>query len=413
MKNAWGKAAFALWVAVLAAASAFAAGQTAESPGANTQDPRAILRATQHAVGALQTLTYDAVSRGEAGLATNSIVKGHVAFSRLGANDPLMARMAVHGVFFPAGSGKGSEFQTAFDGTTIYKLIPKDQRLLKRTLAEGNPEEHSLVFVTSFFGGGSYNLILFPLITPGQFVRRAGWPVVVYDGRTMVSGVLCQVIYAENKSRTLREWWYIGVEDDLPREVESVGADAEGRWGANALILSNLQPNSSLARSAFQIALPAGFSVKVLEQYKPPSLLPVGSPAPDWKLEGPAGHMHTLAQYRGKVVVMDFGGTWCTPCVRSLPGLERIYEKYSGKGVALFWVDSWEPSNAEAYVRERGYKFPLLLKGETIAKAYHVDAVPTVYVIGTRGRVVYAGEASEQRISAVLESYLKTHEGRQ
>ena len=413
MKNVWGKAAVALWVAVLAAASAFAAGQTAESPGANTQDPRAILRATQQAVGALQTVTYEAVSRGEAGFATNPIVKGHVALSRLGANDTLVARMAAQGEFFPAGSGKISEFQTAFDGTTIYKLIPKDKTLLKRTLAEGNPEEHSLVFVTSFFGGGGYSLILFPLITPGQFVRRADWPVVHYDGETVVSGVLCHVIYAENKARTVREWWYIGVEDNLPREVESVGADAEGRWGANALILSNLQPNAPLARSAFQIALPTDFLVKVLEQSKPPSLLPVGAPAPDWKLEGPAGHVHTLVQYRGKVVVMDFGGTWCTPCVRSLPGLERIYEKYSGIGAAVFWVDSWEPSNAEAYVREKGYKFPLLLKGETIAKAYHVDAVPTVYVIGTRGTVIYAGEASEQRISAVIETYLKTHEGQQ
>src|SRR5437762_3020166 len=78
------------------------------------------------------------------------------------------------------------------------------------------------------------------------------------------------------------------------------------------------------------------------------SLLPVGTAAPDWELTDGEGKLQTLAQYRGKIVVLDFSATWCGSCAAVMPQMQKLHEKYQDKGVVVFGVSTWEQKDPAA-----------------------------------------------------------------
>jgi thiol-disulfide isomerase/thioredoxin len=138
--------------------------------------------------------------------------------------------------------------------------------------------------------------------------------------------------------------------------------------------------------------------------------LPVGDIAPDWKLNNAAGEVHSLAQYRGKVIVMDFWATWCGPCAEIMPRLQKLHEKLADKGVVVLGVNSWENSDPVTFMQKKRYGYELLLNGEQIAEAYKVTTLPVVYIIGLDGKIIYCHEGEGQKdLSAVIEKYFKTN----
>jgi peroxiredoxin len=140
------------------------------------------------------------------------------------------------------------------------------------------------------------------------------------------------------------------------------------------------------------------------------TLLAVGDPAPDWKLTDPEGRAHTLAEYRGRVVVLDFWATWCVPCARVMPRLEKLHRKYGAQGLVVFGVNSFETGDPAAMMKKKGYTYGLLLKGEELAPAYGVTSLPVVYVIGPDGRVIYAHSGPDQKdLADLVEKQLSTH----
>jgi thiol-disulfide isomerase/thioredoxin len=137
-------------------------------------------------------------------------------------------------------------------------------------------------------------------------------------------------------------------------------------------------------------------------------LLPVGETAPDWQLSDAEGKAHSLSEYRGKVVVMDFWATWCGPCSAIMPRMQKLHEKYKDSGVVVFGVNAWEQSDPVAYVKKKRYSYDLLLKGEGIAEAYKVTTLPVVYIIGTDGRIIYRHVGvDDKNLSSVIEKHFK------
>src|SRR5437016_789885 len=107
-------------------------------------------------------------------------------------------------------------------------------------------------------------------------------------------------------------------------------------------------------------------------------LLAVGATAPDWELSDADGKLQTLAQYRGKIVVLDFWATWCGPCAEVMPQMQKLHEKYADKGVVVFGVNSWEKSDPVALMQKKRFTYGLLLKGEDLAEAYKITTLPVV-----------------------------------
>ncbi|HSE19917.1 MAG TPA: TlpA disulfide reductase family protein [Pyrinomonadaceae bacterium] len=139
-------------------------------------------------------------------------------------------------------------------------------------------------------------------------------------------------------------------------------------------------------------------------------LLPVGEIAPNWQLNNPDGKVHSLAEYRGRVIVMDFWATWCGPCAKVMPRLQKVHEKLADKGVVVFGVNSWEKSDPIALMKQKGFSYELLLNGEQIADAYKVTTLPVVYIVGPDGKIIYCHEGQDQKdLSVVIEKYFKAN----
>jgi len=136
-------------------------------------------------------------------------------------------------------------------------------------------------------------------------------------------------------------------------------------------------------------------------------LLAVGDPAPDWKLSDPGGRAHTLSEYRGRVVVLDFWASWCVQCAKIMPRLEKLQRKYGGQGLVVFGVNSWETGDPVAAMGKKGCTYTLLLKGEEAAESYGVKSLPVVYVVGADGKVIYSHAGADQKnLDELIEKHL-------
>lgn len=380
--------------------------------GAYTEDPKKILRAAGEAIKAIKSLTYEADYRGVGAMATRTpVAVGRVSLLRLAPTNPLKAKIAARGVYFPSGSDEGTIFQTTFDGKIVRKLRAKERILMLKSLSENDPKERTLASVTSFFGGGAYHVLMLEYLLDAPFDHQASASVADYEGRTEVGGVLCHVVYVEDhsdpKGRIQRERWLLGVEDNLPRKLEQLAVGDDGRFGAYVLTLAKLRPNVPLRATTFTTRAPRGYVVKPYEPPERPALLAVGDQAPDWKLSDPNGRVHTLSDYHGQIVVMDFWATWCGPCIRAMPGLERLFQKYKDRGVVVFGVNTWEESNPVEFMKRSGYTYALLLNGEDAAAAYRVSSLPTLYVIGTDGVIIHRFSGIDENLETVIENHLK------
>lgn len=115
--------------------------------------------------------------------------------------------------------------------------------------------------------------------------------------------------------------------------------------------------------------------------------------APDFALEDMDGKRHSIQDYRGKVVLVNFWATWCPPCRREMPALEAVYQKLRDQQFVVLAVNQWEDADhVFAYTGELNVfpTFPILFDPEsTVSAEYGVKGLPTSFLIDRQGRVVY------------------------
>ena len=112
---------------------------------------------------------------------------------------------------------------------------------------------------------------------------------------------------------------------------------------------------------------------------------PVPRPAPDFTLKKPTGETVSLESLKGKLVLVDFWATWCVPCVKAMPDMQKLQDKYSTKGFTVVGISIDEegakkvtPFLAKSKVK---FTYPILLDSGTIWQQWGVKSVPSVMLV--------------------------------
>ena len=116
-------------------------------------------------------------------------------------------------------------------------------------------------------------------------------------------------------------------------------------------------------------------------------------PAHDFTLLDMEEDPHTFSDYRGKVVILNFWATWCPPCRREMPSLERLYQKYKGSDFTVLAVNQMEDADhVFAYTGqlEVDPTFTILFDhASEVSEAFQVKGLPTTYLVDKQGRIRY------------------------
>ena len=116
-----------------------------------------------------------------------------------------------------------------------------------------------------------------------------------------------------------------------------------------------------------------------------------GGATPPLAVEDLQGKAHSLADYRGKVVLVNFWATWCEPCRAEMPSIDRLRSSLKGQPFEVMAVNMAEPlSRIEKFTTTTPLGFPLLRDRDgSASKSWKAKLLPASYLIGRDGRVHY------------------------
>ena len=135
----------------------------------------------------------------------------------------------------------------------------------------------------------------------------------------------------------------------------------------------------------------------------------------DFRLRDLDNRERTFSELKGEnLTVIDFWATWCRPCLRAIPELNNIYEKYKGKGVGIIGINCDGPRSVSKVIplsRSLQIQYPVLMDMDaTVMKRLNLSAFPTLVLAGGSGEILWIHEGfvpgDEELIREQIEKYL-------
>jgi peroxiredoxin len=146
----------------------------------------------------------------------------------------------------------------------------------------------------------------------------------------------------------------------------------------SAIVFTRNRPGPTLAEEASVVPAPVNFA------------------APALSLPNTSGVTESLADYRGRVVLVNNWATWCPPCKAEMPTLQAYFEAHQSEGLTVIGIEAGESAaQVQAFAESLGVTFPMWVDTETASLvAFHNGSLPNSYVIDRSGtvRLAWIGE---------------------
>ena len=168
---------------------------------------------------------------------------------------------------------------------------------------------------------------------------------------------------------------YLEVFEDTPKGIELLKK------------IKTDYPQSEIARNIDQ-------AVDALEkQEASASQLAVGKPFPPFTEKDLNGKPLALADFKGKIVLIDFWATWCGPCVEELPNVLAAYQKYHDKGFEIVGISLDQNRDAlTGFIKERGMTWPQYFDGlgwkSKLGQQYGIQSIPNTFLLDKDGIII-------------------------
>jgi thiol-disulfide isomerase/thioredoxin len=312
--------------------------------------------------------------------------------------------------------------QVVCDGKQITMLSVPD----KKYTQEASPAEASIIPNVLGETGGLLPMMMARPEVLGQLLSRPGTAVVAGAADTL-SGVPVDTITVmppDKNGAKGRVTLAFGHDDHLLRQLtETATLTRNGKMQTftHTETVIDLTPNPALTAADFAFTPPAD-AAKIAPQQEPPlydpRLVPGARPFPI-EAKDLAGRPLSLAQYGGKVVLMDFWATWCGPCVGEMPNVIAAYKKYHAQGFDVLGI-SLDQDHAAlmAYLKQNKMPWRQVFDGKGWESAvpghYGVRAIPFGLLIGRDGKIIAVGvrgPALAPAVEAALAEHIATHLG--
>lgn len=199
--------------------------------------------------------------------------------------------------------------------------------------------------------------------------------------------------------------------------TETYGLMATGNSSlstTHSVILGRLNPDTTYYFKIISKDARGNISVLTSNQtFKTLPIIPVGcqigNRAPDFRLKNLAGQDVTLGSFRGKIVMLNFWATWCEPCIREMPLLQEVSEKWPRDRLVILAVHVKDRAeSAQPWINDKSYTFPILLDLAGDAKSlYNVTEIPRTFFINADGiikEIKYGPFRSQAEIENILNS---------
>jgi peroxiredoxin len=201
---------------------------------------------------------------------------------------------------------------------------------------------------------------------------------------------------------------------DQPFNTVAFDLDGNGTYDRDTEIFRVSEKRVNLGDTSYEFAVdPHGRTLTLtpLAEHVPTRVaLTVGSPAPDFSFTDTEGRARKLSDYRGKVVLLDFWGVWCAPCVVEAPKLVALYDKFHDRGLEIIGLDTLDtPASVAEFVSKHKFRWVQTIEAEKgpIQTLYRINGYPSYLLIDRDGTIRLAASGSSTNLDREVSAIIK------